>query len=79
MEIPNLGEIATAWVRVFKGTPEQGARAAERLAICETCPAKVFTPLILSYTCDDCGCPLKGKAFSPLPGGEACPRKKWPN
>ena len=29
------------------------------------------------HVCNLCGCPLSKKIFSPLPGEEACPDKRW--
>lgn len=77
MNVPNLKEIAVAWWRSFQGTPEQTAIAQERLETCDGCPAKKYQELIRTFVCSDCGCPLNKKVFSPLPGDEACPRKKW--
>lgn len=78
MNIPDLLEIAVAWKRAARPTPEQQLVADARLAICNTCEHKHFRHLVQMYVCDACGCPLNKKVYSPKPGAEACPKKKWP-
>jgi hypothetical protein len=76
MKIPDLQEIAVAWMRAANPTPEQQATAETRLAICEACPQKAFKQLTRMYVCDACGCPLNKKVFSPK-GATACPLGNW--
>lgn len=76
MKIPDLQEIAVAWMRAANPTPEQQATAETRLAICDVCPQKAFKQLTRMYVCDACGCPLNKKVYSPK-GATACPLGKW--
>lgn len=77
MKIPDIKEIAIAWKRATRPTPEQQAVAEQRLSICNTCEHKDFRMMIRTYVCNACGCPLSKKVYSPR-GPEACPEKKWP-
>lgn len=77
MKIPDLKEIAVAWVRSFNPTPEQQATAEQRLAICDDCPAKEYAEIVKTYKCGACGCYLNKKIYSPK-GPDACPLGKWP-
>ena len=72
-----LVEIAKAWIASANPTPEQKEIASHRASICGKCPHKKPNPVIDSYVCGLCGCPLSKKIFSPLPGNEACPDKRW--
>lgn len=70
-------EIAKAWIAAANPTPEQQALAEYRISVCETCPHRQYLKQFDTHTCGLCGCPLSKKIFSPLPGEEACPDKKW--
>jgi ribosomal protein L37E len=70
-------EIAKAWIAAENPTPEQKDTAEYRITICEKCPHKSYNKAFDTYTCGLCGCPLAKKIFSPLPGEEACPDKRW--
>jgi hypothetical protein len=72
-----LVEIAKAWIAAANPTPEQQQIANSRIAICNTCPNKKPLEQFDTYVCGLCGCPLDKKIFSPLPGEQACPDKRW--
>lgn len=76
MKIPDLLEIAVAWKRAAKPTPEQAAVADARLAVCATCAFRTYSEVIHTFTCSACGCPLNKKVFSPK-GPDACPEGRW--
>ena len=71
-------EIAKAWIAAANPTPEQAAIAEYRAAMCGECPHKNYIIAINTFVCGKCGgCPLNKKIFSPLPGEQACPDKRW--
>jgi len=70
-------EIAKAWIAAANPTDEQKTVAEHRIAICDKCPHKAYEKHLNLYYCGLCGCPLQGKIFSPLPGEQACPDKRW--
>lgn len=72
-----LVEIAKAWIAAANPTPEQKQIAKYRASICDVCPHKKHQPHLNMYTCGLCGCPLNKKIFSPKPGYQACPDKRW--
>jgi hypothetical protein len=72
-----LVEIAKAWIAAANPTPEQQQIANYRISICDNCPAKKELSQFNTYVCGLCGCPLDKKIFSPLPGEQACPDKRW--
>jgi len=72
-----LVEIAKAWIAAANPTPEQEIIAGYRISICDGCPNKKYYKHIDTHVCGLCGCPLSKKIFSPLPGEEACPDKRW--
>jgi len=72
-----LVEIAKAWIAAANPTPEQQQIAEQRITTCNTCPHKQQQKHLNIYTCGLCGCPLDKKIFSPLPGEQACPDKRW--
>lgn len=72
-----LVEIAKAWIAAANPTPKQKYIAEQRITKCNACPYKQYEKLYDSHTCGLCGCPLAKKIFSPLPGKEACPDKRW--
>lgn len=77
MTLPDLREIAIAWVRAVNPSPEHQAIAESRLAICNSCEFKYWRGSYEEYTCRACGCPLLKKIYSPKRGPDACPHKKW--
>ena len=70
-------EIAKAWIAAANPTPEQQAIAEYRAATCDKCPHRNYVTAINTFVCGKCGCPLSKKIFSPLPGPQACPDKRW--
>jgi ribosomal protein L37E len=72
-----LVEIAKAWIAAANPTPEQKQIADHRISICNDCPNKSYQKHLDTYVCGLCGCPLNKKIFSPLPGEQACPDKRW--
>jgi len=72
-----LVEVAKAWIAAANPTPEQKEVANHRASVCEGCPHKKFIDMLNTYVCGLCGCPLSKKIFSPLPGQQACPDKRW--
>jgi hypothetical protein len=72
-----LVEIAKSWIAAANPTPEQKQIAEYRASVCNTCPHKKSQAQFDMYVCGLCGCPLSRKIFSPLPGEQACPDKRW--
>lgn len=72
-----LVEIAKSWIAAANPTPEQKQIAEYRASVCDVCPHKTHNATLNIYTCGLCGCPLSKKIFSPLPGEQACPDKRW--
>ena len=72
-----LVEIAKAWIAAANPTPEQKEIANHRISICDSCPNKLYQKHIDAHVCGLCGCPLSKKIFSPIPGEEVCPDKRW--
>ena len=70
-------EIAKAWIAAANPTPKQKATAEYRVLVCNSCPNKKEMKQFNTYVCGLCGCPLDRKIFSPLPGDQACPEKRW--
>jgi hypothetical protein len=56
--------ILKAWGIAMNPDPEQNRIAEARLKICSTCEYKKINPLAVHY-CSLCGCPIKGKIFTP--------------
>lgn len=65
-------EILLAYANLVNPTEEQQKLAEKRLSICTKCD--FFGEAIVDY-CKECGCPLKGKIFSPNQYG--CRIGKW--
>ena len=72
-----LIEIAKAWISAANPTSEQQVIADYRISVCEECPQKSYIKHVDTFICGACGCPLAKKVYSPLPGEEACPEKRW--
>ena len=69
-------EIAKSWIIGFNPTEEQQQRADQRIAVCNDCPYRKYNDVGDFYYCGQCGCPLKGKVYSPVE--KSCPENKWP-
>lgn len=67
-------EIAESWIIAKNPTESQLKLAEERLEICNGCDKKV-TGIGGYLKCDECGCPISKKIFSPK--YDACPLHKW--
>lgn len=72
-----LLEIASSWISAANPTPEEKERAEKRVSTCNGCEENKLSEVLDYHYCGKCGCPLKKKIFSPLPGSEACPLGKW--
>lgn len=72
-----LLEIASAWIAANNPTEEKMQLAESRLQVCNSCEHNKLSEIFKYPQCAKCGCPLSKKVFSPLPGKEACPLKKW--
>jgi hypothetical protein len=72
----NIKEIVQSWAIKINPTEKQKKMAEERYAVCVTCPSnvKVFDKA-WSEVCNECGCPLQAKIFSPK--YDACDLHKW--
>jgi len=75
MKIPNLLDIAMAWARAARPTPEQALRAEHRLSMCNVCEFKAWSTLTSTFLCSACGCPLSKKVYAT--GRDACPKGIW--
>ncbi len=69
-------EITKSWITAVNPNPQQQAIANQRIAVCDTCEFKKYNDVGDFYYCGSCGCPLKGKVYSPV--YKACPEHKWP-
>lgn len=67
-------EIADSWIIANNPTESQLKLAEGRLEICNGCDKKV-TGIGGYLKCDECGCPISKKIFSPR--YDACPLHKW--
>ena len=63
-------EIAQSWITAINPSEEKQLIADQRIAVCNTCEVGDF------FYCGSCGCPLKGKIYSPVE--KSCPESKWP-
>lgn len=72
-----LLEIASAWITAANPSEEEKEKAEKRIATCNGCEENKLSEVLDYHYCGKCGCPLKKKIFSPLPGNEACPLGKW--
>ena len=79
-------EIFKAWSIAMSPDEEQNRVAASRLETCSKCVNKKRNEFGVDY-CGLCGCPLKGKVFTPIRVSEhlanptkvahPCPGKYW--
>ena len=72
-----ISEIFKSWVTAANPSNEEQAIAQYRANVCDSCDRKTHIVTIDLFVCDECGCPLSKKVFSPKPGKEACPLAKW--
>ena len=72
-----ISEIFESWVTAANPSPEEQAIAQYRANVCDSCYEKTHVAALNIFVCDECGCPLSKKVFSPKPGKEACPLAKW--
>ena len=78
----NFKEIFKSWITFSNPTEQQEHLAKARLDICEGCEYKkeVVKKKSWSLLCGKCGCPLKGKVYTPntyLDENGSCPLGKW--
>ena len=69
-----LVEIAKAWIIASNPTKEEKTKALERSSICDDCDSKRFNDHLKFDYCNECGCPLSKKIYSPI---NSCPLNKW--
>jgi ketosteroid isomerase-like protein len=70
-------EIFEAWAISFNPDDAQAELASQRIEICDVCEHKALEPYI---RCDQCGCALKAKIYTPRTykdSGGSCPKNKW--
>ena len=68
-------EITKAWITAVNPSDEQQHIADQRIAVCNTCEFRKYNDVGDFYYCGDCGCPLKGKIYSPAE--KSWPKGKW--
>ncbi len=73
----DMKEIISAWIIKSSPTENQQRLAKERYNICLECPSRtsLFKQKKWSEYCQECGCPLQGKVFTPK--YNTCPLGKW--
>jgi hypothetical protein len=69
-----ISEIFRSWVIAELPSKEQAELAQKRLSICKECPSMVES-VVFKFKCDECGCPIGKKIFTPLMG--QCDLHKW--
>lgn len=69
-------EITKSWIAAANPSEEQQKIANQRIAVCNTCEFRKYNDITDHYYCGRCGCPLKGKVYSPQP--KSCPEGYWP-
>ena len=69
-------EITKSWVEAINPSPEAQERAEKRITVCNDCNSKKTNDIVDFYYCGECGCPLRGKIYSPVE--KSCPLNKWP-
>jgi hypothetical protein len=75
-------EISVAWFNKLIHSEDLKVLADNRLIICLECPHKkeLFEGKEWSLKCDECGCPLSGKVYTPntyFHKKGSCPLGKW--
>lgn len=72
-----MKEIISAWVIKNNPSENQQQLAKKRYNICLECPsrASLFKQKKWSEYCNECGCLLQGKIFTPK--YDSCPLNKW--
>jgi hypothetical protein len=73
----NFKTIIQSWIAAANPTEEQKTIAEKRYSICDMCPSKktITSKLEIGVVCDECGCPINKKIFSP--NFNECPLRKW--
>jgi hypothetical protein len=69
-----LLNIIRAWIISYNPTPKEEELAILRAKICDECPSKKYNGHLDFYYCNECGCPLEKKIYSPK---NTCPLNKW--
>jgi ribosomal protein L37AE/L43A len=69
-------EITKAWITAVNPSEQQQQIADQRIAVCNDCESRKYNEITDIYYCGECGCPLKGKIYSPVE--KSCPKQKWP-
>ena len=64
--------IFRSWGIAASPSTKQAELASKRLEICGRCEHKVGKVI---PTCNQCGCIITAKVFTPVKG--ACPKRKW--
>jgi hypothetical protein len=75
-------EISVAWFNKLIHSEDLKVLADKRLIICLECPHKkeLFEGKEWSLKCNECGCPLSGKVYTPktyFHKKGSCPLGKW--
>ena len=68
-------EITKSWIAAMNPSEEQQQKADQRIEVCNECSFRKYNDVGDFYYCSDCGCPLKGKIYSPVE--KSCPKGKW--
>ena len=68
-------EITKSWITAINPSDEQQRIADQRIAVCNTCEFRKYNDVGDFFFCGSCGCPLKGKIYSPVE--KSCPKGKW--
>jgi ribosomal protein L37E len=69
-----LVEITKAWIIAANPSPEEKRKALYRSQKCDDCPSKSYNNHLKFEYCNECGCPLSKKIYSPV---NSCPLNKW--
>lgn len=70
----SLLNIVRAWIISYNPTPKEEEMAVHRSKICDECPSKRHNILLNFVYCNECGCPLEKKIYSPT---NSCPLNNW--
>lgn len=73
-----LTEIISSWAKAYQRNEDDVVKAEQRYLTCSTCEFRKTHDVTGHEFCSACGCPLKGKIFTPLSPEEGnCPKNKW--
>lgn len=67
--------VIQAWITAINPTEEQRDLAEYRMEVCEPCEKRKQWKKTKLFYCEECGCPISKKIFSPI--GNFCPLQKW--